>query len=88
MPGATLAVVGFLTWKTIQLRRAPVRTGREGLVGETARVVRGFGESEPAGTVLVHGEYWDASGPAGLERGEAVRVAGVEGFRLRVERRI
>jgi membrane-bound serine protease (ClpP class) len=90
LPGVavTLAIVAWLTWKTIQLRHAPVRTGREGLVGETARVVRGFGETDPAGTVLVHGEYWDASGPAGLERGEAVRVAGVEGFRLRVERRV
>jgi membrane-bound serine protease (ClpP class) len=83
----TLAIVALLTWKTIQLRRAPVRTGREGLVGETARVVRGFTEADPAGTVLVHGEYWDASGPPGLERGETVRVAGVDGFRLRVERR-
>ena len=90
VPGValTLAIVGFLTWKTIQLRREPVRTGREGLVGENARVVRGFADAEPAGTVLVHGEYWDASGPPGLVRGETVRVAGVDGFRLRVERRV
>ena len=83
----TLAVVAFLSWKTIQLRRAPVRTGREGLVGETARVVRGFSEGERPGTVLVHGEYWDASGPPDASPGETVRVVGVEGFRLRVERR-
>ena len=90
LPGVavTLGIVAYLTWKTIQLRRIPVRTGREGLVGETARVVRGFAASDPAGTVLVHGEYWDAAGPPGLERGEAVRVAAVEGFRLRVERRV
>ena len=46
------------------------------------RMVIGLG-----GTVLVHGEYWDASGPADASPGETVRVVGVEGFRLRVERR-
>lgn len=81
----TLGVVAFLTWRTVQLRRAPVRTGREGLLGQSARVVRGF--TDGTGTVLVHGEYWDARGPSGMAPGEIVRVAGVEDFELRVERR-
>lgn len=90
VPGValTLGVVGFLTWRTVQLRRMPVRTGREGLVGESARVVRGFSEGRETGTVLVHGEYWDAVGPSGLAPGETVLVSGIEGFRLRVERRL
>jgi membrane-bound serine protease (ClpP class) len=83
----TLGVVAFLTWRTIVLRRLPVRTGREGLVGEAAQVVRPFGE-DGRGTVIVHGEYWDASGAPGAGRGESVRVAGIEGFTLRVERRV
>ncbi|MEO8350035.1 MAG: NfeD family protein, partial [Acidobacteriota bacterium] len=82
----TLAVVGFLAWKTLELRMRPPRTGLEGLVGETARVVEEFAGSD-GGRVIVHGEYWDADGPMGLSRGEAVRVAGVDGMRLRVERR-
>ena len=82
----TLAVVAFLAWRTLRLRRLPVRTGREGLVGETARVVRPFGE-DGRGTVIVHGEYWDAQGAPGAERGEGVQVAGVDGFTLHVERR-
>jgi membrane protein implicated in regulation of membrane protease activity len=39
------------------------------------------------GRILVHGEYWDAEGPPGLLPGEVVRIAGVEGLRVRVERR-
>lgn len=89
LPGVllTLAIVAFLSWRTVRLRRLPVRTGREGLVGETARVVRGFAGEGGRGTVLVHGEYWDASGAPDAAPGEQVRVAGVEGFTLRVERR-
>ena len=89
LPGVTmtLLVVAFLTWRTIQLRRSPVRTGSEGLVGETARVVRGFEDPQGTGTVLVHGEYWDAEGAPGASAGESVRVVRVDGFKLRVERR-
>ncbi len=83
----TLSVVGFLTFKTISLRRAPVRTGSVSLVGKNARVVRALPESEEAGTVLIEGEYWDAYGAPGAAPGETVRVVGVEGLKLRVERR-
>ncbi|HXM77098.1 MAG TPA: NfeD family protein, partial [Thermoanaerobaculia bacterium] len=64
-----------------------VRTGREGLVGERARVVRPIAE-DGRGTVLVHGEYWDALGEPGAAAGEDVRVASVDGFTLHVERRV
>src|SRR5712692_3925559 len=82
----TLVIVGFLTWRTLELRMRPARTGLEGMVGENARVVEEF--AEPGrGKVLVHGEYWDAEGPPGLAAGETVRVARVDGTRVRVERR-
>lgn len=89
LPGIaiTLAVVGFLMWKTIQIRRTPVRTGASSLVGKTARVVRVAGETGGAGTVLLDGEYWDAYGAADVSPGETVRVQAVEGLKLRVERR-
>lgn len=82
----TLAIVGLLTWKTVELRMRPARTGLDGMVGEDARVVEDFG-GPGRGKILVHGEYWDADGPSGLAAGETVRVARVEGLRLRVERR-
>jgi len=89
LPGLllTLLVVGFLTWRSIQLRKAPIRTGAQGLVGEGARVVRGFSDPAGTGTVLVHGEYWDAEGAPGAALGEIVRVVRKDGFKLRVERR-
>jgi membrane-bound serine protease (ClpP class) len=79
--------VAFLSWRTVRLRKLPVRTGREGLVGETGRVVRGFSEGEDLGTVFVHGEYWNAAGAPGAAPGDLVRIVGLEGFLLRVERR-
>jgi len=83
----TLAIVGLLSWKTIQLRRTPVRTGLHAMVGETGRVAEGFGTTGSAGRVHIYGEYWDAVGPPGLAPGEAVRIARVEGRTLHVERR-
>lgn len=83
----TLAILGIMTWKTIELRMRPARTGIEGMVGETARVVQDF-SPQGRGKVLVAGEYWDAEGPPGIAPGETVKVVGVEGMKVRVERRI
>ncbi len=83
----TLAVVGFLAWNTVRLRHLPVRTGRDSVLGQSAVVVRPMGE-EGLGTVMVHGEYWDASGAPAAAAGERVLVTRVEGFTLHVERRL
>ncbi|MGH9399843.1 MAG: NfeD family protein [Thermoanaerobaculia bacterium] len=89
LPGlaVTLLIVAFLTWNTIRLRRLPVTTGTPGLIGQEARVVRGFAGPEGRGTVLVNGEYWDADGAPGAQPGEPVRILRVDNFTLRVERR-
>jgi membrane-bound ClpP family serine protease len=76
----------LLTWKTIQLRRAPARTGLSAMVGESARIVRGFG-LETGGTVQARGEYWNAVGSSGLEAGETVRIVRIADGVLYVERR-
>jgi len=82
----TLGVVGFLTWKTLSIRRTPVTTGSSSLVGRSARIVRPSVEAGEIGTVFLDGEYWDAEGAAGAP-GEIVRVRAVDGLKLRVERR-
>jgi membrane-bound serine protease (ClpP class) len=89
VPGLVLAlaIVGLLTWKTLQLRLAPPRTGLEAMVGASGRVVDGFGPGTGSGRIHVGGEYWEAAGPSDLAPGEAVRVARIEGARLFVERR-
>lgn len=81
----TLAVVGFLTWKTLELRRSPATTGAASMIGETGRVVEW--PSGGAGKVHLYGEYWDAAGPADLMPGDIVRIVRVEGLKLQVERR-
>ena len=58
----TLAIVGFLTARTIALRRLPATTGAAGMIGETARVVEEFPGG--AGRVHLYGEYWEARGPS------------------------
>jgi membrane protein implicated in regulation of membrane protease activity len=60
------------------LRRYRVQTGAEGLVGKRGEVIG-------PGRVRVRGEIWSASGEAPLETGSQVRVAAVEGLKLRVE---
>jgi len=40
----------------------------------------------PAGTVFVHGELWNASSPRPIRQGEKVRVIRVEGLHLIVEK--
>jgi membrane protein implicated in regulation of membrane protease activity len=57
------------------------------LVGRSAKIVRSSGDPDGIGIVLLDGEYWDAYGAAGAPPGEFVRIQGVEGLKLRVERR-
>ena len=87
LPGIvlTLAIVLLLTWRTLQLRRAPATTGVAGMIGETARVVEPFAAG--SGRVHFQGEYWDAEGPSDLAPGDPVRIVRVEGLKLTVERR-
>jgi len=65
------------------LRRYRVTTGAEGMLGERGEVIE---PCEPTGRVRVHGEIWNArcDPPAGV--GDRVRVRGVEGLTLVVER--
>jgi membrane-bound serine protease (ClpP class) len=88
IPGLVLSlgIVGLLTWKTLQLRLSPPRTGLEAMVGEAGRVVDGFGPGGTSGRIHVAGEYWEAAGPQGLSPGEPVRVTRIDGSRLFVER--
>jgi len=85
---ATLAVMAvpfvLLARSVATLRRREHRSGMEALVG-----LRGVARTAlaPAGTVLVHGELWQATADEeSIEPETAVVVTGVEGFALRVRR--
>jgi membrane-bound serine protease (ClpP class) len=73
--GATL----YLLWRA---RRAPVVTGQDGLIGQTAEILEPI-DSE--GWARVLGERWRVRVRAPLPTGAQARVAGREGLTLIVE---
>lgn len=80
----TLAVVGFLLTYALRARRAPVRTGLEGLVHEVGTARSALA---PRGKVFVHGEIWDAVSDVPVAPGEPVEIVGVRNFTLSVRPR-
>ena len=70
----------FWIWLS-KRRRAAV--GAEALLGRTAEVVR---TCRPDGYVRLGGELWQARCEEGADRGDQVRVAGIDGITLVVER--
>ena len=82
-----LAMAGFivLMHKAVvpALRRRKV-TGSEGMIGMTGRVTQRL---DPAGTVMIKGEYWQASSIEGkIESGEEVEVVSIDGLKLKVRK--
>jgi inner membrane protein len=86
LPVYALAL-GITLWiyaLAIGTTRRPVMTGAEGMIGERGRVVRIEGR---AATVEIHGELWSAEAAVDpLTVGEAARVVGMTGLRLKVTR--
>jgi membrane-bound serine protease (ClpP class) len=81
--GTTAGLFLFVVGTAVHsLRRRPV-SGREGLLGAIGTVK---GRLDPAGTVFVQGTLWSARSPVPIEAGATVRVVGVEGLRLTVEK--
>ncbi len=66
----------------MRARRNKVVTGAEGMIGQTGVAV---GELNPAGTILVRGEYWNAQASGRVAASEPVRITGIDGLTLRVE---
>jgi len=83
--GVTLpfaAITVFLLTLIIRARRNKVVTGRAGMIGEL-----GLAETDlsPAGSVFVHGEYWDGVSDSAIAAGSRIRVVEVDGLKLKVE---
>ena len=79
---AAIVEVGeTLFWIRLSRRGRP-RVGPEALVGARAEVVSAC---RPVGQVRIQGELWRARSAADVDRGEAVRIAGIEGLTLLVE---
>jgi membrane-bound serine protease (ClpP class) len=81
--GTTAAVFTFMVGAAVRsVRRQPV-SGMEGMIGEIGTVKQRLA---PAGTVFVHGTLWSAQSAAPINVGDSVRVIGVEGLKLTVEK--
>ncbi len=78
--GGAILLVSFLIYKA---HRNQVKTGYEGLIGEEGEAVT---DIEERGKVFVHGEYWDAFAKEKIEKGSPVKVVGVRGMKLEVEK--
>ncbi len=81
---AVLVSTGFFLFAVtmaIRARRKKPTTGVEGLIGEV-----GVSESLifPEGTVSIHGELWTALCDERIERGERIKVIGVDNLKLKV----
>jgi membrane-bound serine protease (ClpP class) len=77
------AITMFLVSMVIKARQNKVLTGAEGMVGELGVAQTAL---EPEGQVLVRGEYWDAIAASSIPEGAHVRVKGVNGLVLQVEK--
>jgi len=84
--GTTLVSAAFVLWlmgRMAGLRRRPVRTGIEALVGMTGEVREDF---SGAGRIWLMGESWRAKADGTLHKGEKVTVTAKEGLVLTVEK--
>jgi len=81
---ATLAaIVLFVIQRALRAQTQPVTTGPEGLVGAEGVASTNL---DLDGMVFVNGELWNAGSPVPVRQGERVRVVGVKGLTLKVER--
>jgi membrane-bound serine protease (ClpP class) len=80
---AAVIEVGEIVFWIRFLRRYPVTTGAEGLVGERGEVII---QCAPRGRVRLRGEIWNARSEEPLALGEEVRVEAVDGLTLVVAR--
>lgn len=80
MSSATLLF--FVAGLALKSHRRPVVSGREELLGSTGEVIAIEGQE---GWARVHGENWRVRSTQPFQRGDTVRVIGVQGLTLDVE---
>ncbi len=76
------AITVFLLQLAVRSFRYKVTTGAEALIGAVGVAKTEIGSD---GRVFVHGELWNAEAAAPIASGAKVRVAEIEGLRLKVE---
>jgi membrane-bound serine protease (ClpP class) len=78
---ASAAFVFFVVGMLVRGRRRPVVSGREELIGAPGEALEDIAGE---GWARVHGERWRVRTSAPLRRGQALRVAAIDGLVLEV----
>jgi membrane-bound serine protease (ClpP class) len=73
----------FAVSKAIKARLTKPSTGMEGLIGEMGIAATPIC---PEGKVSIHGEFWNVMSDQPIDRGNRVKVVGVENLKLKVKR--
>ena len=84
--GTTLVSAAFILWlmgRMVAIRRKPIKTGMEALIGMTGEVREDFSGE---GRIWLMGESWQVKSGEKLQRGEKVKVTAKEGVILTVEK--
>jgi membrane-bound serine protease (ClpP class) len=79
------AIAAFLLRLAVSAQRLTPVTGETGMIGERGRVVAAIAPGGE-GRIVTHGEIWRATSAESVPEGAAVRVTGVEGLTLRVQK--
>ena len=78
------AIAAWILYFALKARDYKIQTGKEALIGSTGKAVT---DLNPNGTVRVSGEFWQATTKAKpIKTGESVKVVGMDGMFLVVER--
>jgi membrane-bound serine protease (ClpP class) len=80
---AALLEVGLWFFGIRYSRRRKAQVGVQTLIGMTGEAISAL---EPEGQIKVDGEIWRAHGPADIRAGDNVRITGVHGLTLDVEK--
>jgi membrane-bound serine protease (ClpP class) len=73
----------FAVTKAIKARLTKPSTGMEGLIGEMGIAATPI---YPEGKVSIHGEFWNVMSDQPIDKGNRVKVVGVENLKLKVKR--
>jgi len=80
-------ISGLMYWAIVRAMKKYPKTGAEGLIGTTAKIVSSSESGREAQyLVRVKGELWNANSPDILKTGDLVTVTGIDGLILLIQR--
>ncbi|MBO8131621.1 MAG: nodulation protein NfeD [Candidatus Marinimicrobia bacterium] len=85
IPIVVITAILFILALSLALKthKKKVSTGREGLIGSVGSAIT---DIDKEGMVLVHGEYWKAKSNIKINKGDKIKVIGIDQMVLKVEK--